>query len=177
VALERRAADLPRGVRRHGCGRPGGRAAAGTHVAAAQATTGRVGRFDSAQACSSQTPPGERPPVAAPASPTPPKPAVPGNPELGRLIRDVARMKLTGAEKVKLLEQGSGKIAGVVFKRVTGFPGVAGVFEGMPPSSGGPPQILVVLENGRIFKGPATAIRTGPSGTKGIFIGELKEVL
>ena len=64
-------------------------------------------------------------------------PIATGNPELGKLIRDVAGKNLTGAEKVRLLTEGAAKIEGIEFEPVTGFPGVAGVFKGALAFLGG----------------------------------------
>ncbi len=79
-----------------------------------------------------------------------------GNPELGRLIREVDGMAVSASEKVRLLSEGAAKIDGITFTRVADAPGEKGIFKGSPIGSGpmkGQSPVLAVLEDGRIVKG------------------------
>jgi hypothetical protein len=82
-----------------------------------------------------------------------------GNPELGRLIREVDGMAVSASEKVRLLSEGAAKIDGITFDRVdrvADAPGAKGIFKGKPIGSGpmkGQSPVLAVLEDGRIVIG------------------------
>jgi hypothetical protein len=79
-----------------------------------------------------------------------------GNPELGRLIRDVAAMPVSAAEKAKLLEAGAAKIPGITFTRAPDAPGAEAIFRGSPIGSGpmaGRSPVLAVLKDGRVVRG------------------------
>ncbi|WP_146503685.1 hypothetical protein [Rubinisphaera italica] len=79
-----------------------------------------------------------------------------GNPQLGKLIRDVDGMAVSASEKVRLLTEGAGKIDGITFTRLTDATGAKGIFKGSPIGSGpmkGRSPVLAVLEDGRIVRG------------------------
>jgi hypothetical protein len=103
-----------------------------------------------------------------------------GNPELGNLIKTVAKSGGSIADKVKALEEGAAKIAGITFKRAADIPGAKAVFEGAKSSATGKTPLLVVLNDGRIMTGAVEdALITDPSGvTNGlrILVTNLREV-
>jgi hypothetical protein len=102
-----------------------------------------------------------------------------GNPELGNLIRDVAgKQNLGPAAKAKLLAEGAQKIPGTTFEPVPGIPGAEAVFKGATSGAGKTP-ILVVLKDGRIFRGWAEeALVPDPAGGPGlrIVINRMEEI-
>jgi RHS repeat-associated protein len=101
-----------------------------------------------------------------------------GNQALGALIRAVARMAGSGAEKARLLTEGA-PATGATFDPVPGIPGVQAVFKGAPRAVDGKSPLLVVLKNGRLLRGTDDALVPDPSGkTDGlrIMITRLKDV-
>ena len=74
-----------------------------------------------------------------------------GNIELGKLIKDVARSKIGPAQKVEALIEGSAKISGITFERISNIPGTEAVFLGKPGPNGTP--LLAVLKDGRVLEG------------------------
>jgi hypothetical protein len=107
-------------------------------------------------------------------------PKITGNAELGGLIRGIAGKSTSAAEKVRLLTEGAGKIKGINFNRLADIPGAEAVFKGAPRALDGKSPVLVVLKDGRIFRGFDDALIPDPSGaTSGLRLllnrlGELK---
>jgi len=90
-----------------------------------------------------------------------------GNAELGSLIRNVVAMEVSGAENVRLLAEGAGKIGGVRFDRMADIPGAEAVFRGAPRSIDGKFPLLVVLKDGSMLRGLSDALIPNPSGKTG----------
>ena len=102
-----------------------------------------------------------------------------GPQQLGSLIKNVAGQNIGASEKVRRLAAGAGDIAGVTFKRIGDLPGATGIFRGAPRAIDGKSPLLVVLRDGRVFKGFDDALIPDPSGvTSGlrILLSALKEV-
>jgi len=102
----------------------------------------------------------------------------PGNLELGKLIREIAsREALTAAEKAQLLAEGAGRISGVSFEPLPNVSGVQAVFRGTGDFQRGNP-LLVILLDGRVFRGFTGALIPNPAGGNGfaILINRLREI-
>jgi len=102
-----------------------------------------------------------------------------GNKDLGDLIKKVAISDGNASAKAAALLQGAEKIANITFKRIADIPGAEAVFVGESARIGKTP-LLVVLKDGRIFKGLAEyGLVNDPSGmTKGfrIMLSKMVEV-
>ena len=79
-----------------------------------------------------------------------------------------------------MLAEGASKVTGVTFQRLADIPGAEAVFKGAARAIEGKSPILVVLKDGRIFRGFDDALIRDPYGaTAGLRIlltrlGELK---
>jgi len=83
---------------------------------------------------------------------------------LGSLIREVAGKNVSASEKARLLSEGAGKFKGIRFDQMVEIPGTEAVFRGWPRAIDGKSPILVVLTDGRIFRGFDDALIPDPSG-------------
>jgi hypothetical protein len=101
------------------------------------------------------------------------------NPQLGSLVREVARQKLSAGEKARLLTEGASKLRGVRFERLAEVPGTVAVFRGAPRGTDGKSPILAVLADSRVCRGFDDALIVDPTGkTNGlrILISRLEEI-
>jgi hypothetical protein len=98
--------------------------------------------------------------------------------ELGVLIREIAGRDIAAPEKIRQLTVGAGRIEGITFERLPDIPGAEGVFRGAEPAPGELAPLLVVLKDGRIFRGFEDALIPDPAGRPGlrILITRLREL-
>ena len=98
--------------------------------------------------------------------------------ELGVLIREIAGRDISASEKVRKLTVGAGRIDGITFERLPDTPGAEGVFRGAEPVPGELAPLLVVLKDGRVFRGFEDALIPDPAGMPGlrILITRLREI-
>jgi hypothetical protein len=90
--------------------------------------------------------------------------------ELGRLIREIAGRDISASEKIQVLIARAGTIEGITFERLPHVPGTEGVFRGAEPAQGKLAPLLVILLNGRVFRGFEDALIPDPAGGSGLRI-------